>query len=215
MLSLLFVVDIVVDKCGRWPRLEVRGSEEVEGCRLVAAGSRIGRLVLLSAGLVMVSSATVGCVCPSPRLATRLRSERVILDLERLCWLPLLLLGGESVVDWMEAYEGCLCRCGLGERRDVMRKEGAWRCGMWRCHQKRGGHRVVIGWRDGSHLLAICPSCSLGRSLIQSRREHVPCALLPGCWAVETHLSSCEAIVGLDQCEVSGMAVFIKQMDST
>lgn len=28
MLSLLLVVDMVVDKCGRWPMLEVRGTDE-------------------------------------------------------------------------------------------------------------------------------------------------------------------------------------------
>lgn len=77
---------------------------------------------------------------------------------------------------------------------------------------KRGGSRVVIGRRDGGHLLAICPSCSLDRSLIQSQEEHVPCALLPARWAVETHLSSWEAIVGGDQCDVCGLPVSINQM---
>jgi len=125
MLNLLFVFDIVVDKCGRCPMLEVRGTEEDEGCRVEeeAEGSRMGKLVLLSDIVVSWAPRESGGGT-SPRLDTRLSSERVRVDLERLCWLPLLLLlllGGESVVlDWTEAYEGCLCRCGLGDRRDVI-----------------------------------------------------------------------------------------------
>ena len=83
--------------------MEVRGSEEEEGCRLEeeAEGSRTGKLLLLSA--IVVSGESGGGT--SPRLETRLSSARVRVDLERLCWLLLLLLlGGESVVvDWMEA----------------------------------------------------------------------------------------------------------------
>lgn len=125
MLNLLFVFDIVVDKWGRYPMLEVRGTEEDEGCRVEeeAEGSRMGKLVLLSDIVVSWAPRESGGGT-SPRLDTRLSSERVRVDLERLCWLPLLLLlllGGESVVlDWTEAYEGCLCRCGLGDRRDVI-----------------------------------------------------------------------------------------------
>jgi hypothetical protein len=50
MLSLLFVFDMVVDRCGRWPMFEVRGTEEEEGCKVEeeAEGSRMGKLVLLS-----------------------------------------------------------------------------------------------------------------------------------------------------------------------
>jgi hypothetical protein len=56
ILSLLLVVDMVVDRCGRWPPiLDVRGTEE--GCRLEAELSRTGKLVLLSVGLAIVSSA--------------------------------------------------------------------------------------------------------------------------------------------------------------
>lgn len=54
----------------------------------------------------------------SPRLETRLSSERVMPDLERL-WLspPLLFLGsGELVV----VDSAGLCLCGLGDRRVVM-----------------------------------------------------------------------------------------------
>ena len=49
VLNLLLIFDMVVDRCGRWPTLEVRGSEE-EGCRLEeeAEGSRMGKLLLLS-----------------------------------------------------------------------------------------------------------------------------------------------------------------------
>jgi hypothetical protein len=138
MLSLLLVVDMVVDRCGRWPMLDVRGT--AEGCRLEveAEGSRMGKLVLLSA--IVGSELSGGGT--SPRLETRLSRARVMVDLERLWWLPLLLMGGESVVDWMEAYEGCLCRDGLGERRDVMGK-----CvfvARGRCHHTREGG-VVIG----------------------------------------------------------------------
>lgn len=77
--------------------LEVRGSEE-DGCRLEeeAVGSRMGKLVLLS--VIAVSSAPrESGGGTSPRLDTRLSSERVRVDLERLCcWvlLLLLLLGG-------------------------------------------------------------------------------------------------------------------------
>jgi hypothetical protein len=116
--------------------LDVRGT--AEGCRLEAELSRTGKLVLLSVGLAIVSSATEDSGGgTSPRLETRLSSERVMVDLERLCWFPLLLLlvGGESAVDWMEAYEECLCRCGLGERRDAM---GKCKCGASRCHPKEG-----------------------------------------------------------------------------
>jgi hypothetical protein len=116
--------------------LEVRGSEEEDGCRL-EEGSRIGKLVLLS--VIAVSSAPKESGGgTSPRLDTRLSSERVRVDLERLCcWLLLLLLGGESVVvDWTEAYEGCLCRCGLGDRRDVIGYGDVY---LWRlCRQKEG-----------------------------------------------------------------------------
>jgi hypothetical protein len=152
--------------------LEVRGTEE--GCRLEleAEGSRMGKLVLLSA---VVDSAESGGGT-SPRLETRLSRARVIVDLERLWWLPLLLLlGGESVEDWMEAYEGCLCRCGLGERRDVM--------GMCvyvargRCHQKRGGDRMTEQ-TDGRHLLAtiILPLLFAPSSLIVQSGGGVCCA---------------------------------------
>lgn len=86
--------------------LDVRGTEE-EGCKLeeeTEEGSRMGKLLLLSviAGSWTPRESGGGT---SPRLDTRLRIERVRVDLERLCWLPLLLLvGGESaVVDWMEA----------------------------------------------------------------------------------------------------------------
>ena len=85
-------------------------------------GSRMGKLVLLSV-IAVSSAARESGGGTSPRLDTRLSSERVRVDLERLCWLPalLLLVGGESVVvDWTEACEGCLCRCGLGDRRDVI-----------------------------------------------------------------------------------------------
>lgn len=125
MLNLLFEFDMVVDRCGRCPMLEVRGTEEDEGCRLEdeAEGSRMGKLVLLSDMVVSWAPRESGGGT-SPRLDTRLSSERVRVDLERLCWLaPLLLLlvGGESVVvDWTEAYEGCRCRCGLGDKRDVI-----------------------------------------------------------------------------------------------
>jgi hypothetical protein len=161
MLSLLLVVDMVVDRCGRWPILEVRGT--AEGCREEAEGSRMGKPMLLSVGLAIVSSATGGCgTGTSPRLGTRLSSERVIVDLDRLCWLPLLLLGGELVDDWMEAYEGCLCRCGLGDGRDDMEREI---CRAWSGH-RRGGAIMVIGWRDGDHLLTIMPLSFVPLSLI-------------------------------------------------
>jgi hypothetical protein len=143
MLNLLLVFDMVVDRCGRWPMLEVRGTEEEEGCRLdeEAEGSRMGKLVLLSVIIVSEAPRESGGGT-SPRLDTRLSSERVRVDLDRLCWLP-LLMGGESVVvvEWTEACEGCLCRCGLGDRRDVI-WSGA-RC-WWRVEMspKRG---VVIG----------------------------------------------------------------------
>ena len=99
--------------------LEVRGTEEDEGCSVEeeAEGSRMGKLVLLSVMVVSWAPRESGGGT-SPRLDTRLSRERVRVDLERLCWLPalLLLVGGESVVvDWTEAYEGCRCRCGLGQ----------------------------------------------------------------------------------------------------
>lgn len=53
MLSRLLVLDMVVERCGRWPTLELR---EAEGCRLEEEDSRTGRLVLLSAGVVIVLS---------------------------------------------------------------------------------------------------------------------------------------------------------------
>jgi len=108
----------------------------------------MGKLVLLSAIVVSWATGESGGGT-SPRLETRLSSERVMVDLERLWWLPLLLLlGRESVVDWMEAYEGCLCRCGLGERRDVM---GICGCSAWRCHQKKGGDRMSRRTLSPSH----------------------------------------------------------------
>lgn len=86
--------------------LDVRGTEE-EGCKLEeeAEGSRMGKLLLLSVIAVSWAPRESGGGT-SPRLDTRLRSERVRVDLERLCWLPPLLLlpGGESaVVEWVEA----------------------------------------------------------------------------------------------------------------
>lgn len=100
---------------------------EAFGCRLVTEGSRMGRLVLLSA---MVSSATGDCGGTSPRLETRLSRERVMVDLERLWVLPVLRGGrGSATEEGLEDNEGvmegaegclCLCLCGLGERRDVM-----------------------------------------------------------------------------------------------
>jgi len=139
MLSLL---DMVFETRGRFPMFEVRGAL---GCRLVTEGSRMGRLLLLSA---MVSSANGDCGGTSPRLETRLSRALVMVDLERL-WLlvvPVLRGGrGSAKEEGLEGNEGviegaegclCLCLCGLGERRDVMRKmaapqkigtkEGAW-----------------------------------------------------------------------------------------
>jgi hypothetical protein len=86
MLSLLFVFDMVVDRCGRWPMLEVRGTEEEEGCRVEeeAEGSRMGKLLLLSVIAVSWAPRESGGGT-SPRLDTRLSSERVRVDLERLC----------------------------------------------------------------------------------------------------------------------------------
>ena len=100
-------------------------------------------------------------------------------DLERLCcWLLLLLLlllGGESVVvDWAKAYEGCLCRCGLGDRRDVIGM-GMCICGVC-VAKKRGGDRVSK--REASPSCS-CPSCSLARLY-----KGGGCALLPGCSVV-------------------------------
>lgn len=48
------------------------------------------------------------------------------------------------VVDWTEAYEGCLCRCGLGDRRDVIGMEETCRVFVARggVARKRGGDRV-------------------------------------------------------------------------
>lgn len=121
MLSLLVLGDMVVERCGRWPIFDVR---DAEGCRLEEDGSRTGRLVLLSEGFAMVSSATGDCGA-SPRLETRLRRVRVR---ERL-WPPLLLGGGESVA----GSEGCLCLCGLGERRDDMGTTSRWEGGGGAC----------------------------------------------------------------------------------
>lgn len=90
---------------------------EAEGCKVAEDGSRIGRLLLLSAGFVIGSSPTGetgDCGGASPRLETRLSNERVMPDLERW-WLPLLLGGVESVV-----LRAGRCRCGLGERRSDM-----------------------------------------------------------------------------------------------
>jgi hypothetical protein len=193
ILSLLLVVDMVVDRCGRWPPiLDVRGTDE--GCRLEL--SRTGKLVLLSVGLAIVSSATEGGGT-SPRLETRLSSERVIVDLERLCWFPLLLLlvGGESAVDWMEAYEDCLCRCGLGERRDAM---GKCNCGASRCQQKRGGDRMMTRRDTLSQSHRALLPLLFPRSLILYKAEEACAwgALLPGYRAVATYLSSCEDIGG-------------------
>jgi hypothetical protein len=141
MLNLLFVFDMVVDRCGRWPILEVRGTEEEEGCRVdeEAEGSRMGKLVLLSVIVVSWAPGESGGGT-SPRLDTRLISARVRVDLERLCWLLLLLGGGSVVVDWTEAYEGCLCRCGLGDRRDVIWRSVGY---LWRIEVPKRG--TVIG----------------------------------------------------------------------
>jgi hypothetical protein len=209
MLSLLLVVDMVVDRCGRWPILEVRGT--AEGCREEAEGSRMGKPMLLSVGLAIVSSATGGCgTGTSPRLGTRLSSERVIVDLDRLCWLPLLLLGGELVDDWMEAYEGCLCRCGLGDGRDDMERDI---CRAWSGH-RRGGAIMVIGWRDGDHLLTIMPLSFVPLSLIyKAELDMGPWALqgvlcCQGVRAQGTYLSSCEAMIIDDP--ISGRLVFVE-----
>lgn len=118
MLSLL---DMVFETRGRFPIFEVRGAF---GCRLVTEGSRMGRLLLLSA---MSLSATGDCGGTSPRLETRLSRARVMVDLERL-WL-LVLRGGRGSANeegLEEDNEGvaegclCLCLCGLGSRRDVI-----------------------------------------------------------------------------------------------
>jgi hypothetical protein len=124
MLSLL---DMVFETRGRFPIFEVRGAL---GCRLVTEGSRMGRLLLLSA--MAVSSATGDCGGTSPRLETRLSRARVMVDLERL-WLLVLRGGRGSAKE--EGLEGnnegvaegclCLCLCGLGSRRDVMSKMAA------------------------------------------------------------------------------------------
>ena len=73
--------------------LEVRGTEEDEGCSVEeeAEGSRMGKLVLLSVMVVSWAPRESGGGT-SPRLDTRLSRERVRVDLERLCWLPALLL---------------------------------------------------------------------------------------------------------------------------
>jgi len=159
--------------------LEVRGSEEEDGCRLEeeAVGSRMGKLVLLSV-IAVSSAARESGGGTSPRLDTRLMSERVRVDLERLCWLPLLLLmGGESVVvDLISACEGCLCRCGLGDRRDVIGM-GMCICGVC-VAEKRGGDRVS---RRRASPSCSCPSCSLARLY-----KGGGCALLPGCSVVQS-----------------------------
>lgn len=124
-----------------------------------------------------------------------------MVDLERLCWLPLLLVGGESAVDWMEAYDECLCRCGLGERRDVM---GRGVLSTWRYHQRRGDDRTTTA--DGGHLLAMPPLLFLPPSLarLYKAQGRVLC-----CQGAATYLSSGEAI-GV-QCGVCDHAVFMQQ----
>jgi hypothetical protein len=122
-MSMLSLLDMVFETRGRFPIFEVRGAL---GCRLVTEGSRMGRLLLLSA---MSLSATGDCGGTSPRLETRLSRARVMVDLERL-WL-LVLRGGrgsakeEGLEDNEGVAEGCLCLCGLGSRRDVMSKMAA------------------------------------------------------------------------------------------
>jgi hypothetical protein len=75
------------------------------------------------------------------------------------------------VVDWTEAYEGCLCRCGLGDRRDVI-----WGCVFvaYRGAKKRDGDRVNRREAFPSY------STPLVRSLARLYKGG-GCALLPGC----------------------------------
>ena len=103
----------------------------------------MGRLLLLSAGFVMVSSPAwdVGdWGGASPRLETRLSSERVMPDLERL-WLPLLLGGVESV------DRAGRCRCGLGDRRSVINDKDVLQRGVQRHARRESG---FVGGRRGA-----------------------------------------------------------------